>query len=94
MPSVLINSAFAGNGLAIRGRLDPVKGGAGGDTAGGEGFEAGRRVCGAGGVRRGPHHGEADGGVAGDEGGEGGVKEETLTLIGETPWVGDGGESR
>ena len=85
---------FAGNSLAVRCRLDPVKGGTGGDAAGGKGFEAGRRVRGAGKVRQGPHHGEADGGVTGDEGREGGVKEEALALVGEALGVSDRGKSR
>ena len=34
--------AFPGNGLAVRGRLYPVEGGARGDAASREGFEAGR----------------------------------------------------
>ena len=59
---------FPGHGLAVRCRLHPVEGGARGDAAGHEGFKAGRRVCGAGEVGQGPHHGEADGGVTGDEG--------------------------
>ena len=86
--------AFPGNGLAVSRRLDPVEGGAGGDAASGEGFEACRRVRGVGEVGRGPHRREADGGVVGDEGREGGVKEETLTLVGEAPGVGDRGKGR
>ena len=77
------------NRLAVRRRLNPVEGGAGGDVAGREGFEPGRGVRGAGEVGRGPHRSEADGGVAVDKGREGGVKEESLTLVGETPGVGN-----
>ena len=86
--------ALAGNGFAVCSRLDLVEGGTGGDAARGQGFEAGRRVCGAIQNRWGPHCREPHIGVPGDEGGKGGVEEEALTLVGEAARVGDRGKSR
>ena len=86
--------ALLGDGLAVSCRLYPGEGGARGDAAGSEGFVLGRRVRGASEVSRGPHSGEPDGWVTGDEGREGGVKEEALTLIGEASGVGGRSEGR
>ena len=85
---------FAGNGFAIRSQLDPVKGGTGGDAAGRKGFKAGGGVGGTIEDSRGPDRCEVDGGVASDEGHEGGMEKEVLTLVGEATRVGHAGKSR
>ena len=86
--------AFVGNGFAIRSQLDPVKGGVEGDAAGRKGFKAGGGVGGTIEDSRGPDRCEADGGVASDEGREGGMEKEVLTLVGEATRVGHAGKSR
>ena len=86
--------ALTGKGLAVRSRLDPIEGGTGGDAASHKGFVAGRRVCGAVENGRGPDRCEMHRRVASDEGGEGGVEEERLTLVSKAPGVGDRGKSR
>ena len=85
---------FAGNSLTVCSQLDPVKGGAGGDAAGHRGFEQGCGVHGPVEDGQGPHHGEADGGVASNQESEIGVEEEVLTLVGKALRVGYAGKGR
>ena len=83
---------FASNGLAVGSQLDAVERGSGGDAAGRKGFEPGHRVSRPVRDSQGPHCGEADGGVTDDQGGEGRVEEEALTLVGEALGVGHAGK--
>ena len=84
---------FPHNGLAIRGRLDAVEGSARGDAASHKGLETSRGICGPVGEHWGPDCGETDSRMVCNEGGESGVEEEALTLIGKAVRVSDSGKS-